>query len=98
MYNTEVSLKYKEIDHSDIQNMAYLKAKLKHAVSGEDISCGWFFIILAEKYNFRVTSNYFEFQFLWNPKQAIYFIILRETAMIKISNTYYRSTTSSKFL
>ena len=97
MYNTEVSLKYKEIDHSDIQNMAYLKAKLKHAVSGEDISCGWFFIILAEKYNFRVTSNYFEFQFLWNPKQAIYFIILRETAMIKISNTYYRSTTSSKF-
>ena len=76
MYNTEVSLKYKEIDHSDIQNMAYLKAKLKHAVSGEDISCGWFFIILAEKYNFRVTSNYFEFQFLWNPKQAIYFIIL----------------------
>ena len=56
MYNTEVSLKYKEIDHSDIQNMAYLKAKLKHAVFGEDISCGWFFIILAEKHNFRITN------------------------------------------
>ena len=64
MYNTEVSLKYKEIDHSDIQNMAYLKAKLKHAVSGEDISCSWFFIILVEKHNFRVTNHYFEFQFL----------------------------------
>ena len=59
--------------------MAYLKAKLKHAVSGEDIGCSWFFIILAEKYNFRVTSNYFEFQFLWNPKQAIYFIIRPRT-------------------
>ena len=42
VYNTEVSLKYKEIDQSDIQNMAYLKAKFKHAVSGEDISCGRF--------------------------------------------------------
>jgi len=42
VYNTEVSLKYKEIDHSDIQNMAYLTAKLKHAVSGEDISFGRF--------------------------------------------------------
>jgi len=42
VYNTEVSLKYKEIDHSDIQNMAYLTAKLKHAVSGEDISCSRF--------------------------------------------------------
>ncbi|MBL6840495.1 MAG: hypothetical protein ISQ82_06960 [Rhodobacteraceae bacterium] len=42
VYNIEVSLKSKEIDHSDIQNMADLKAKLKHAASGEDISCGWF--------------------------------------------------------
>ena len=49
--------------HSDIQNMAYLKAKLKHAVSGEDISCGWFFIILAEKHNFRIANHYFKFQF-----------------------------------
>ena len=79
MYNTEVSLNYKEIDHSDIQNMAYLKAKLKHAVSGEDISCSWFFIILVEKHNFRIANHYFKFQFLWNPKQAIYLIILRRT-------------------
>lgn len=42
MYNTEVSLEYKEIDHSDIQNMVYIQDKLKHAVSDEDITYGRF--------------------------------------------------------
>ena len=48
VYNTEVPLKYKEIDHSSIQNMAYVKAKLKHAVSGEVISYSQFYNISGE--------------------------------------------------
>ena len=48
MYNTEVYLKYKEIDHSNIQNMAYFEAKFKHAVSGEIISCSQFYNISRE--------------------------------------------------
>ena len=33
MYNIEVSPEYKEIDHADIQHMAYLKAKLEQTGS-----------------------------------------------------------------
>ena len=33
VYNIEVSPEYKEVDHADIQHMAYLKAKSKQAGS-----------------------------------------------------------------
>ena len=36
-------VEYKQIDHTDIQNMVFLKAKIKHSGSDEYISCSRFF-------------------------------------------------------